>query len=269
MNDIDSLGDPGDTRSDAHERLGRVHGPGELQAALLALLLPPNSQRARRAWRAEVGPLPSLDELRADVEGLSGAARLPWFDVFLARMKLHAPEARQQLLAATRRVVAARGATAPIDQLHYLLMRKHLGRPKPLVARPEAVSDTGSWLESDVRSVAVYTGYLARMVPGTEADAGAAWYREVLLTWEPVETQPPFERIRSDAMLQALGALQTLSWMQRPTIVRSWVAAALQVGAKERLARGAADALRLSCALIDAPLPPELARHYVTLAPDA
>lgn len=272
MNDADSLTllEVAPTApADAPERLGRVHGPAELHAALLALLLPPGSRRARAAWQAEVGAHANLDALRRDIEGLSGAARLPWFDAFLARMATQAPETRQLLLAATRRVVAARGAIAPIDQLHYLLMRKQLGRPKPLVARPETVSDTGSWLESDVRAVAVYTGYLARIVPNADLDAGAAWYQEVLLTWDPPEAQPPFGRVRSDAMQEALGTLQTLSWMQRPAIVRSWVAAAHKAAATNPLADAAADALRLSCALIDAPLPPELARHYVTLTPDA
>jgi hypothetical protein len=50
--------------------------------------------------------------------------------------------------------------------------------------------------------------------------------------------------------------------MQRPALMRGWVTAAVQHSRHGRLADTAADALRLSCALLDSPLPPELARHY-------
>ena len=36
-----------------------------------------------------------------------------------------------------------------------------------------------------------------------------------------------------------------------------------------RLSDLAADALRLTCGLLDSPLPPELARHYITLPAEA
>jgi hypothetical protein len=67
-------------------------------------------------------------------------------------------------------------------------------------------------------------------------------------------------------MVETLERLQTLSWMQRPVVIRTWVQAALAQSRFGRLTDLSADALRMTCALLDSPQPPELARHYVTLA---
>jgi len=58
------------------------------------------------------------------------------------------------------------------------------------------------------------------------------------------------------------------SWMQRPVVIRSWVAAALKANGGVRFGDAAADALRLTCILFDSPMPPELARHYIVLPAD-
>ena len=63
--------------------------------------------------------------------------------------------------------------------------------------------------------------------------------------------------------------LQTLSWMQRPVVVRTWLATAIAQSRFGRLSDLSADALRLSCGLLDSPLPPELVRHYIVLPADA
>ena len=53
--------------------------------------------------------------------------------------------------------------------------------------------------------------------------------------------------------------------MQRPVIVRNWVTTAINLSRAQRLGDLSADALRLTCGLLDSPLPPELARHYIVL----
>ena len=70
-------------------------------------------------------------------------------------------------------------------------------------------------------------------------------------------------------MVHALGTLERLSWIERPLLVRSWVEEALAHSSSEWLAPASADALRLACTLLDSPLPPDLARHYVVLRKDA
>jgi hypothetical protein len=69
-------------------------------------------------------------------------------------------------------------------------------------------------------------------------------------------------------MVETLERLQTLSWMQRPVVIRTWVATALAQSRFGRLTDLSADALRMTCALLDSPQPPELARHYIALATD-
>ena len=103
---------------DAADRLSRIHGAGELHAVLLALLTAPGSKRALRAWQNETAATPRAESLRRHATSLSGAARLPWFELLLARMAAQPLAARQALLLATRRVMGARGVARPIDRLH-------------------------------------------------------------------------------------------------------------------------------------------------------
>ena len=256
-----------ESQRDAADRLGRVHGTGELHAVLLALLLPQGSKRAVRAWRIETAQTPGADPLREHAAQLSGAARLPWFELLLSRMAVQPLAARQSLLQAPRRVMGARGTARPIDRLHWLTMRRRLGEVAPLAARPEAHVEVAEWLESDVLGVAAYTAFLSRMVPGDTVDSaeGRGWYDIVMSTWLPFAEIPEWQPPDADAMVEALAKMQTLSWMQRPVIVRNWVTTAISRSRGLRLGDLSADALRLSCGLLDSPLPPELARHYITL----
>ena len=266
--DADDAPEPSPERErDAADRLSRVHGPGELQAVLLALLMAPGSKRALRAWQRETAAAPHADSLRRHAASLSGAARLPWFELLLARMAAQPLTARQALLLATRRVMGARGVARPIDRLHWLTMRRGLGEVARLVARPESHGEEPEWLESDVLCIAAYTAFLSRMVPGRIVDSadGRAWYDLVMATWLPFADIPEWQPPKAEAMVAALTRMQTLSWMQRPVVVRNWVTAAISRRRGLRLGDLPADALRLTCGLLDSPLPPELARHYVTL----
>ena len=254
---------------DAVGRLDRAHGAGELQAALLALLLPRGSKRARRAWQIETNAAPGADALRACVAALPGPARLAWFDALLARMAAQPLAARQGILQATRRVMGARGVARPIDRLHWLAMRRGLGETSAPAPTPsDAQSEVAEWLESDVLAVAVYTAFLSRMVPGEEADGpdGQAWYDAAMSTWQPFADIPAWEPPNAEAMVEALAKMQTLSWVQRPVIVRTWATAAQSQSRGLRFTDLSADALRLSCDLLDSPMPPELEHHFA-LAP--
>jgi hypothetical protein len=70
-----------------------------------------------------------------------------------------------------------------------------------------------------------------------------------------------------DTLGRALHTLGELGWMHRPVLVRRWTEAALThpgliVHADEPLPT-AAEALWLACALLDTPLPPTLACHFI------
>ena len=260
-----------DSGQRAADRLAQVHGAGELHAALLALLLPRGSRRAARAWAIETADMPGRAGLREHAASLSSAARLPWFERLLSRMALQPLAAKQALLKALRRIMVARGVVRPIDRLHWLAMRRGLGEVRPVTARTESGGDVAGWLETDVLALAVYTAFLSRMVAEDLADEGAAkrWYEGVMQHWQPHSGAPPYEAPDAENVFEALGRLQTLSWMQRPVVLRSWVAAALKANGGVRLGDAAADALRMTCTLLDTPMPPELAGHFIVLPHDA
>ena len=150
-----------------------------------------------------------------------------------------------------------------------------------------AQADLSRLPQSDVLAVARYSAFLSRMVPvdvpvevpaevpadepaagllaeATDAPAGAAWYATVMARSERHTPIPPCEPPDTDGLVHALQELQALAWMQRPVLARDWVTAALKHSPRGRLTDPAADALRLSCALLDSPLPPELERHFQT-----
>jgi len=254
----------------AADFLSRVQGSGELIAALLALLLPADSQRARRAWEIETEATPSAGAVRAQVEALLPNARLPWFERLLKRMRRHPVEQRQILLESTRRLMSARGTLRAIDRLHWFSMRQRLGEATPASARQAANADLSQLPDVEVHAIAVYTAFLSRLVPlelgeqasDAERAAGPDWYLAVMNAW-PQHEVPALQLPGGDALVHALQQLQAMAWMQRPVLVRHWVDAALARRERGRLRDSAADALRLSCALLDSPLPPELARHYI------
>ena len=259
----------------AADQLSRVNGPLELHVAVLALLLPPGGERAAHAWQIECASVPRAQALRDIVAGLPGAARLPWFETLLARLRSQPFAARMSLLEAARRLMAARGNVRPIDRLHWLAMRQLLGDAAGASAPARAATSMSQLPQADVLAIAAFCAFLSRMVPVAKtealaapaeapaaADPGAAWYDSVMAPWAHRAEAPPLTPPDTDGIVHALHALQALTWMQRPVLARGWVSAAQQHSRDGRLSQSAADALRLSCTLLDSPLPPELARYY-------
>jgi hypothetical protein len=255
-----------DPQRDAADRLARLHGALELKATLLALLLPPGSQRALRAFDIETAEIRPAQSLREHVRNLPGNARLPWLEELLKRMALQPLGLRQELLQATRRIMSARGLARPIDRLHWLTMRRTLGEP---IVQPRAGGggDVSEWNERDLLAIARYSAFLARMVPvdagdGAVGEAGLQWYASAIEPWQGGAALPACDPPSGEAAIKALATLQTLALMQRPVLVRGWVVGALKASRSAELADAAADALRLTCGLLDTPMPPELGRHY-------
>ena len=117
-----------------------------------------------------------------------------------------------------------------------------------------------------MHGIARYSAFLARLVPFSTIDrkGHAAWYASVMRLWVGRVPVPPCDPAPDvDALVHALRQLQSLPWLQRPMIVRAWVSAAFKHSSEGRLAPEAADALRMSCTLLDSPMPPELAAQYI------
>jgi hypothetical protein len=237
-----------------------------LSAALLALLVPAGSRRPALAWQVETAGNPQAVALRDQITELPPSDRLPWFEKLLVRMAGQPLTEREMLLQATRRVMQARGAAWPIDMLHWLLMRQRLGEPGTIAPPAGADVAFSQMPEEDVHAIARFGAFLARLVPSATIDqkGHAAWYATVMQVWLGRVPVPPCDPAPdADGLVQALRQLQALPWLQRPMIVRGWVTAAIQHSPGGRLTPEAADALRMSCTLLDSPMPPELASHFI------
>lgn len=216
--------------------------------------------------------------LQALIAGLPGPARLPWFECLLSCMRLQPLEARQNLLEAMRRLMAACGRIRPLDRLHWLEMRRRLGDPGNAPAQTRTTDGSTEWDEATLAAIACYSAFLAQMIPfevepsslsagtGSGFDTQAqAWYAAAMTMFGEHGEIPPCRSPDTDAMIHALQTLQLLPWMQQPVLVRNWYRAAAAHGRHGRLSDAAADALRLTAALLDSPLPPELERHFHAL----
>jgi hypothetical protein len=248
---------------EALARLSRVQGPSELQDTILALISPKDSVPSFVAWSHETSESPGAALLRQEVMKLSDGARLPCLEAMLARMRLMPKEDRRDLLRSTRRVVAAHSPMRPLDRLHWLIMRRKLGDRPPVPLPPRASNDLAELSRHMIGRVGSVTAYLARMVPGPDDDAGMAWQASVMSQLDPSGDVPPCKVPDGDQLAHALDEVEALPWMLRPVLVRGWVDAALATSGRARLYPIAADALRLAAGLLDSPLPPELARHFV------
>lgn len=273
-------------RHEAVARLRHLDGPRDLQAAVLALLLPAGNRAAIDAWHAENPGVADAGALQARLADLPGPARLPWFECLLSRMRLQPLAARQDLLEAMRRLMAACGRVRPIDRLHWLEMRRRLGDPGNAPTRTRTAFGPTEWDdEATLAAIACYSAFLAQMMipngaepPAPSAGTGPvlgpsarAWHAAAMATFGASGHATPAVPPDTDAMFHALQTLQLLPWMQQPVLVRNWHAAAVAHGRQGRpgdpggLGDPAADALRLTASLLDSPLPPDLGRHFHAL----
>lgn len=252
------------------QRLMRLHGPGELRAALLAIVRTPGSRREFNAWRDEVSDVPSADAIRHDLDGLDPAARMPWFELFCKRLAEAPPLQRKQVAEAVRRVMRADGRVRPIDRLLWLAVRRQLGEAKSPLAPAQGDNDLSGLTPDQVAAVAKYSAFVSRLIPQREVEAaladptelpGERWFRAVMSHWPTATmTRPPVD---GDALLRALRVIQALPWMLRPVLVRAWFEAATELTEGQPLPIDAADALRLTCLLLDSPMPEGLARQFI------
>jgi hypothetical protein len=251
---------------EALTRLSHVHGPGELQAAILALIVPADSVPSFVAWTGETQSCANASLLRADVTQLADGTRLPCFEALLMRMREQPREQRRALLESTRRVMAAIAPLRPLDRLHWLLMRRKLGERPPVPGLPGVQNDLGGLPPATVQCIASVAGYLSRMVPGREREGGQIWYAAAMAHVADAVQVPPCKPPDGDALARALIEVESLPAMMRPVLLRAWVDEALGTSQRARLWPVAADALRLVAGLLESPLPPELARHFTEVS---
>lgn len=256
-----------DDEAEAVARLERVHGFGGARAALLAMLIGPGQAGRERVWAEESALLPEAESLKADIGRLGPSVRLPCFEMLLARLAKGTLGERQEALQVARRMLIAARKSRPLDRLLWLALRRGFGEAPWSVAHAPSDVEIDQLPLPERLHIAHFTAHLARMVPADDdaGPSGRQWYAEVLARWFEPGTMPRWQRPDVDEVVHALNALQALSWMQRPLLVRAWISEAMPPERPGPLPPTAADALRLSCLLLDCPLPPELARQYVQI----
>lgn len=256
------------TQREIAQRLARLQGPGELRAALLALLRTRGNSRELQEWRKRTQGLLNAESIDTDIGALTAEARLPWFDILVDRFKRHAAGDRQALVEAARGVMAADGKVRPQDRLMWLALRHRLGEGVAPSLSGSSDNDLQRVDEVTALAIVTFTAFLARLVPepGDSVDAGPAgqlWHAAVVEQCFGERHRAPCSPPQVDPMLRALRLIQGLPWMLRPVLVRAWVDAAFASQPGARLCADAADALRLSCGLLDSPMPPALVRQYI------
>ncbi|MDQ5895960.1 MAG: hypothetical protein QG612_46 [Pseudomonadota bacterium] len=256
-------------------QLNLLASAGERQAAVLALLMVSDNAREHRAWQEAVRGVHGAEAMRERIGRLPASARLPALERLLRAAAQDQPvEERQALLQSARRVMCADGSVSPLDRLLWLAMRHQLSGPVRL-HRGSMREETGlEHLPLPMRlAIACLSGYLARMVPEPprqeRVDAvGVAWHDQVMRqVWGTATPAPTCQVPDVDQLGRALQTLSGLGWVHRPLLAKAWVDAAdTRPGLRSRLEDPlpvAAEALRLACVLIDTPLPPALAAHFI------
>lgn len=257
-------------------RLGSRHDAAWCCAALLALLVDGHSRHERAAWAGVAGDVVDAPQLLEDALALTHAHWLPRFE-HLARALAPAPvELRHHVIDAARRIMTADGMVSPMDQLRWVALR-HLMAGSAVSPPGPASTELERLDAAQAREACRFSAFLSQMVPAPEltldltgqGSISQLWYDTVTARWQDVRGgMPPRESGHDvDAMLKALRSLQALSWLQRPVLVRSWFDAARVLTEGPGLHESAADALRLSCVLLDSPVPPELAHQYIEVEP--
>jgi len=256
-------------------RLRALREPAQWQAAALALMLAPESRRKRAVWFDESRGLPDAGRVLDDVRALPQAYRLPWFETLARQLAPGPVEPRHRLIGAARRLMSADGVVSPMDQLRWVALR-HLLAGSAVAAPAAASTELAEIDDASALKVCLFSAFLSQVVPLPELTldlsgkepANLAWFERVVEPWRERFALPPRERHDIDATLRALRVLQAMPWMLRPVLVRHWFGAAQALSDGPVLHPVAADALRLSCGLLDSPVPPDLRSQYIEVEPE-
>jgi hypothetical protein len=255
-------------------RLGQIAGPGQLHAAVLALLLTPGRAREMAVWRDECRHTVGAKELRNELMKIPTPERMPWLERFLARVAQGPLDKRQQLLRAVRRLIVADGRALAFDRLRWLAIRHTLGDVRALALPAAAEVELDGLATETARQIGRFVAFLSRIVPSPEIDlevvsgvqaSGERWWLEAMKPWP--DAGATRDMPDANALVAALHEVQALPWMLRPVLIRRWVDAAVALSPAGQLGAPAAEALRIAARLLDCPLPPPVAACFVECDP--
>lgn len=249
----------GDFALDAAQRellasLQRAAGDGtRAQVLVLGMLLDGDAdvraqQRTRvaEAFGQEAADL--VHRYEEQIALLPPGARQPLVDVAMPALRRLPEAVRAKLLRTAHGLVAADGRVTVAEFLLYSILKRRLG---PAATRPVDVRYAG--LADVAPDVALVLSLIAAVRLPQHAErafnAGAVLLRDVPLAHVAVDA------LRLDAVSQALDRLNQLAPLVKPQLIKAATAAAF---VDDRTNWKAASALRMICAALDAPLPPQV-----------
>ena len=242
---------------EALARIARWHGPGEWQAAMLALAIDgPEAAIGWAAWRDATADLSVAASVQREVEVLGRAARRQVFTTLMQRARSAPPAQRRALQRALRQRWVLLPAT-PAAQWRALALALLLGRPQ----RPSPRSGPTAALAQHAGPAHAATALLAQAL-GAAPDANQAWHNAAAQTLAefgaaaprgPAAGLAPATPLRD---LQRALRVRQIAPMQRPLLLRAWLLAAERTGLTDHAGTG--DALHLACLLLGVPVPESL-----------
>ena len=242
---------------EALARIARWHGPGEWQAAMLALAIDgPEAAIGWAAWRDATADLSVAASVQREVEVLGPAARRQVFTTLMQRARSAPPAQRRALQRALRQRWVLLPAT-PAAQWRALALALLLGRPQ----RPSPHSGPTAALAQHAGPAHAATALLAQAL-GAAPDANQAWHNAAVQTLAEFGAAAPRGPAAGLAPATPLRELQSalrvrqIAPMQRPLLLRAWLLAAERTGLTDHAGTG--DALHLACLLLGVPVPESL-----------
>ena len=252
---------------EALARIERWHGPGEWQAAMLALAIPlptlssgdaaaPTSDWA--AWQEATADLAVAAAVRREIEALGPAARRRVFELLVQRARSTPRSMRRALHRSLRRRWQRLPAT---PSRHWRALALALLLSRPTARRPAAPTVPTVPLPACAAAAHAATALLSQCL-GTSAPRAQAWQTAAAATLAgygaPASRGPGLGLAPATQALPLQSALRlrNVSAMQRPLLLRAWLLACASSGLADHA--GTADALHLACLLLELPVPQEM-----------
>jgi Zn-dependent protease with chaperone function len=198
------------------------------------------------AYGAEA--LPIVDDYHRLIQQLPPGARQPLVDVAMPALRRLPAEARQRLLRVAHMLVVADGRLTVREFLLYTILKRRLG------------ADAGNAVPVKFRSVSELprqAGLVLSLVAAVRMPRRAehAFNAGALLLPGVDVAYTPGDAIRLDDVSGALDQLNQLAPLAKPRLIKAMTATAFTDDATNWRA---ASTLRMICASLDAPLPPQL-----------
>jgi hypothetical protein len=237
---------------DAQQRVARWGGPGEWQAAMLALSGPAWSNQA---WQSMTTDLLVAPAVREEMAKLGPAAQRWAREHFLQQAREHTVAARLRLVRPWLRRLRQQPSNAAL--LLCQLATRHTLAP----SRPMPRGSGTVWIAASVHAA---TQAFARTLP-LPAHQQQQWRQAAEQALADMGFASPVRTVerglapRSEVALFAALRVRRLSAMQKPLLIKAWMAAAAAIGQPVSSHDGLADALHWACLGLGLPPPATVA----------